>query len=192
MKSVLYFVVIGVFVASCGHTQQPTDNSSQAKIDSMSQALTRQHIIDSMNAANTASSTPAAAAPTYERRTHESSSYEHHTSRRDEPVNNAMPSEPVPVTPVAPVVNNQVVAPPSAADIAAQKKADHQRELKSAAEGALIGAGAGAIGGAVAGKNKQFKEQDAAIGAGAGAILGAGAGLLIEKHKLKRDSTKAK
>ena len=188
MKKVLFFAAISIFFASCGSNQQTTDQTSQARIDSMSQALTRQHIIDSVNAASKMTSVPATPVPV--RHGHASYSYEHnHAYTGNAPSNNSVTPAPVPVTAVAPVVTNSAM-PPSAADIAAQKKADHKKELKSATEGALIGAGAGAIGGAIAGKNKKYKEQDAAIGGGLGAVVGAGAGLLLEKRKLKRDSTR--
>jgi hypothetical protein len=189
MKRVLNFAAIAIFFASCGSNQQTTDNTSQTRIDSMSQAMTRQHIIDSMSAAATVNTAPAAAASMPARHIHESYSNEHgHSYNGNVPANSGSTSDAVPVSPAAPAVTN-TVAGPSAADLAAQKKADHEKELKSAAEGALIGAGAGAIGGAVAGKNKKFKEQDAAIGGGLGAAVGAGAGLLLEKRKLKKDTT---
>jgi hypothetical protein len=189
MKRVLFFAAIAI-LASCSNNQQPTDKTNQAKMDSMSQVLMRQHIIDSMNGANTAPTAPAAASPVTARHSHESHSYERsHSYTGNAPAGNTVSAPPpTPITPAAPAVSN-TVRQPSAADLAAQKKAAHQKELKSAAEGALIGAGAGAIGGAVAGKNAKFKKQDAAIGGGVGAVLGAGAGLLLEKHKLKKDTT---
>ena len=189
MKKVLYFAAVALFLASCG--QKPTDNSAQTRLDSMSQAMETQHVIDSTNAASAENSAAPAGTQVQERRTHESRSYEHGNSNSgNAPVNNLAAQAPAPANYPAPasVVSNAPVQP-SAADLAAQKKANRKQELDRAAEGALIGAGAGAIGGAVAGKNDKFKKQDAAIGGGIGAVVGAGAGLLLEKRKLKRDST---
>ncbi len=191
IKKISYSAAMAIFFVSCGNSQQNTDKSSQAKIDSMSQALMKQHLIDSMNSAATVTSVPAAETSAPVRRNHESysNSNDHNRSYGGRAtVNNAVTPAPVPVTYSAPVVNNTVISP-SAEDLAAKKKADHKKELKSAAEGALIGAGAGAIGGAVVGKNDKFKKQDAAIGGGLGAVVGAGAGLLLEKRKLKKDTT---
>jgi len=189
MKKILSFAAAAAIFASCGSNQQTADKASQTTIDSMSQALTRQHIIDSMNAANTVITVSGATQVVPERRSRESYSHERsHSYSGAAPANNGTSPAPAYVAPAAPPVTNTVVQP-TAADIAARKKADNKKELKSSLEGALIGGGAGAIGGAIAGKNKQFKEQDAAIGGGAGAILGAGAGYLIERHKLKKDST---
>jgi hypothetical protein len=187
MKTVFYFTATAIFFASCGSNQQTADKTSQTKIDSLSQALTRQHIIDSMNAAV---AVPAAPAPvSVARHSHQSYSREHsHSYSGSQPANNTAPAAYVPANTTAPAVTNAPMQP-SAADIAAQKKADHKKELKSAGVGALIGAGAGAIGGAIAGKNEKFKKQDAAIGGGIGAVAGAGAGWLLEKRKLKRDTT---
>ena len=191
MKKVLYFAAAALFLASCG--QKPTDNSAQTRLDSMSQAMETQHIIDSTNAASAENSAAPGGRRVQETRTHESRTEEHTRSYSgNAPVNNSTPAAQAPAPAnypaPAPVVSNAPVQP-SAADIAAQKKADHRQELNRAAEGALIGAGAGAIGGAIAGKNDKFKKQDAAIGGGLGAVVGAGAGLLLEKRKLKKDST---
>ena len=182
MKTVLYFAGAAIFLASCSNSQQSVDKASQARVDSMSQELMRQHIVDSMNSAN---AMPAAApATTSAPARHSNGSYSQertHTYTGNTPASGGTAaSQPAAVTPTG----------PTAADIAAKKKADRNREITSSVEGGAIGAGAGAIGGAIAGKNDKFKKQDAAIGGGVGAVLGAGAGYLIERHKLKKDSTR--
>jgi hypothetical protein len=183
MKKVLFFAATAIFFASCSNNQETTDKANQAKIDSMSQAFMKQHIIDSMNNATTVN-TAAAAATVPVRHSHKSSSYE-----RDHTYSGAVPANNIEPVASAPPAAINTVTGPTAEEIAAKKKADHKKELTRAAEGAAIGAGAGAIGGAIAGKNEHFKKQDAAIGAGLGAVVGAGAGLLLEKHKLKKDTT---
>ena len=186
MKKISFFAAATILLASCGNNQQTAD---KAKIDSMSQALSRQHIIDSMNSATVVTTVAPieTTAPVIQSHT-SSSNGRTHSYSGGATRNNTAPAAAAPIS-AAPTVNNTATGP-SAADLAAQKKADHKKELKSAAEGAMIGAGAGAIGGAVAGKNDKFKKQDAAIGGGIGAIVGAGAGLLLEKRKLKKDTTK--
>ena len=185
MKKISFFAAATILLASCGNNQQTAD---KAKIDSMSQALSRQHIIDSMNSATVVTTVAPieTTAPVIQSHT-SSSNGRTHSYSGGATRNNTAPAAAAPIS-AAPTVNNTATGP-SAADLAAQKKADHTKELKSAAEGAMI-AGAGAIGGAVAGKNDKFKKQDAAIGGGIGAIVGAGAGLLLEKRKLKKDTTK--
>ena len=190
MKKILSFAATAMIFASCGSNQQTTDKANQAKIDAMSQAMEKQHIIDSMNTVNTINSTSVAVPAVPERRSRETYAHEHnHAYSGAAPANTVNNPAPVYQAPAAPPVVNTVIQP-TPEDIAAQKKADHKKELKSSLEGALIGGGAGAIGGALSGKNKQFKEQDAAIGGGAGAVLGAGAGYLLERHKLKKDTTR--
>jgi len=178
MKTALYFAGVALLLTSCSNNQQANDKASQARVDSMSQELMRRHIVDSMNSANV---TPAAAAPAAARQSNGGSYSQEraHTYTGNVPASSTATAQPAPVTSRA----------PSAAELAAKKKADRRKVETSAAEGALIGGGAGAIGGAIAGKNDKFKKQDAAIGGGVGAVLGAGAGYLIEKHKLKKDST---
>jgi hypothetical protein len=194
MKKVLLFASAAIFFASCGNNQETAD---KAKMDAMSQELAKQRIIDSMNSANAAvvgasaaeTNVPAKQGQGYSsnRTTHSSShtSYTHNTP----PSGNTGVNTPPTTTTTTTTNTTNTVTGPTAEEIAAKKKADHKKELNSAAAGALIGAGAGAIGGALGGKNEHFKKEDAAIGGGIGAVVGAGAGLLLEKRKLKRQDT---
>ncbi len=187
MKKVLFFAVAAMFLASCSNNQETAD---KAKIDSMSQELARQHIIDSMNNVSAAvgASPVEMNVPSTQGRVPSSQGRSHSNTR----ANHAASTEPAGASasnPVAPAVANTATQP-TAEELAAKKKANNKKLLNSTAAGAMIGAGAGAIGGAVAGKNDHFKKEDALIGGGLGAVLGAGTGYLLQKHKQKKDTTK--
>jgi len=51
MKQAIFFAAAAILFTSCGN-QQSAEKTNQVRLDSMSQVLTRQHIIDSMNAVN--------------------------------------------------------------------------------------------------------------------------------------------
>jgi len=186
MKKVLFFAATAIFFASCSNNQETAE---KATIDSMSQELARQHIIDSMNAAGTANGAAPVETSTTIIQSRGSAPIErtHSSSRTTHSHSSSAGSTPVGAAPTAAAPAANTATGPTAAEIEAQRKADNRKKAKSAAVGAAIGAGAGAIGGAVAGKNDHFKKEDAAIGAGVGAVLGAGAGLLLQKRKLKRE-----
>ncbi len=190
MKRILFFAATAIIFASCSNSQETADKSNQAKMDSMSQELTRQHIIDSMNSASAAVvgaspvETNGSAAQSH---SGSASSGRSHSSGQSTHSGSSASSGGGSVASVPAATSNSPTGP-TAAEIAAKKKADHKKELNSAAAGAMIGAGAGAIVGAVAGKNDHFKKEDALIGGGVGAVVGAGTGLLLQKRKLKRDS----
>ena len=182
MKKILIFAATTLFFASCNNNQETAD---KARIDSMSQELAKQHIIDSMNnAAPVVGASPVETtvpvAPS-----HVSSS---RSSSRGSHSNNSANSGNANVTSAAPVPANTSTGP-TAAELAAKKKEENRKKLNSTASGAMIGAGAGAIVGAVAGKNDHFKKEDALIGGGVGAVVGAGTGYLLQKRKLKKADT---
>ena len=174
-KTFFIAAATSLFFASCGNNANKAED--QRTIDSMSQALMRQHIIDSMNASTAESTTPA--------RRSSGSSYEY--SHSNTYTGHSAPASPAPVSaaPAAP-------AGPTYADYEAQRKADNKKRARSAATGALIGAGAGAVGGALSNKDPHFKRENAAIGAGVGAAVGAGAGLLLQNRKLKKERDTAR
>jgi hypothetical protein len=175
MKRTLFFAATALFLAACSNNQETANSANEATIDSMSQVLTRQHIIDSMNAVNATHSETSVNNTATETQGNGSSSYENNTSGshaghagNDATVSNKAPGR-------------------TAAEIEAKRKADNRKKAKSAATGAVIGAGAGALGGAISGKNDHFKKENAAIGAGVGAAVGAGTGLLLQNRKLKKE-----
>lgn len=174
MKKTLFFATTAMFLASCGSNQDMANNTNQAKVDSLSQVLVRQHIIDSMNAVNTPHSTTTVENSVLENRGNGASFENSSSGSHAAHANDAVPAA-------------NKVSGPTAAQIEAKRKADNRKKAKSAATGAVIGAGAGALGGAISGKNDHFKKENAAIGAGVGAAVGAGAGLLLQNHKLKKE-----
>jgi hypothetical protein len=186
MKKVLLFAATAICFASCSNEQEKADMANQATIDSMSREITKQHIIDSMNAAYTGN---GATGETDERDVQSNGST---TVARSPSIGQAANYSSTTPEGAAPRVaggsgaNNKATGP-TPAEIEAKRKADNRKKAKSAATGAVIGAGAGAIGGAISGKNDHFKRENAAIGAGFGAAVGAGAGLLLQKRKLKKE-----
>ncbi len=189
MKKVLFFAATAIIFASCSNNQGTSD---KAKIDSMSQELARQHIIDSMNSVSpVVGASPAEVAPAPAPAQHESAPSHSQRSHLHSAVGsgNASSGGAAPVNTVAPAVSNSSTQP-TAEELAAKKKAANKKLVNSTAAGAMIGAGAGAIGGAVAGKNDHFKKEDAVIGGAAGAVVGGAAGYLLQKRKQKRDTTK--
>lgn len=175
MKTKLILAASVLIFASCNNNNASNTNE-QRTIDSLSQALMRQHIIDSMNAATVESTPPAA--PVSRR---SSSSYGH--SQSNTYSGNA---------PASPAAAPATPSGPTYADYESQRKAENRKKAKSAAIGAAVGAGAGAVGGALSNKDPHFKKENAAIGAGVGAALGAGAGLLIQNRKLKKEKDTAR
>ncbi len=194
MKKVLFFAASAIIFASCGN-QEATEQANQAKIDSMSQELARQHIIDSMNAAMTAGGGVVeiqnppmqSSGSSYEPRRSGSS-----RSSRNTQSNNSEPVGSAPVSAAPSAVSNTPTGP-TAAEIEAKRKADNRKKAKSAAVGAAVGAGAGAAAGAISGKNAHFKKENALIGAGVGAAVAAwcvrdaSAGLLLQNRKQKKE-----
>ncbi len=188
MKKVIFCAATAILFASCNNNGETADNANQAKIDSMSQELLRQHIVDSMNNAITAISASGmeTVAPVMQGNG-SSSNGPRRSGNHSTRSNSSASSGSAPVG-AAPTAATNVPTGPTAAEIEAKRKADNRKKAKSAATGAVIGAGAGAIGGAISGKNEHFKKENAAIGAGVGAVVGAGAGLLLQKRKLKKES----
>ena len=187
MKKALFFAATSLFFASCSNNQETTDSANQVTIDSMSQVLAREHIIDSMNAVNGENIAAPGETTVHVVQSNGTSSNERSRSTgRATQSNNQTPAGAAPVAVASQGAGNTVTGP-TAAEIEAKRKADNRKKAKSAATGALIGAGAGAAAGAVSGKNDHFKKENAVIGAGAGAVLGAGAGLLLQNRKLKKE-----
>ncbi len=179
MKTITYFAAAAIFLTACNGTSEQANNSA-ARADSLAQVLQREHIIDSMNAVNTTANTSSGNVPSAHRK---STSYERSNSYGGNipAANSATPPPSAATAPVQPTPDPSI-----------QRKANNKKVARASVVGGLIGAGAGAGIGALAGKNAQFKKEDAGIGAGAGAVLGAGAGYLIEKHKLKKADTSNK
>lgn len=174
MRTLSIVAATAIFFASCSSDKKADEMAAQAKIDSMSQALMRQHIIDSINNANLTVEEPAPAA-----KSSSGSSYHRSSAGNRSGYYNTPAPAAAPVAAPAPGM--------TAAEYEAQRKAENRKKAKSAAIGAAIGAGAGAIGGAVSNKDPHFKKENAAIGAGVGAAVGAGAGLLLQNRKLKKE-----
>jgi hypothetical protein len=166
MKKTIILAAATLVFASCGNNG--TKSEDERALDSMSQVLMRQHIIDSMNEASAASHNPPEASGGGSYSHSESHTYSGHSAASAAAAPNA-PSG------------------PTYADYEAQRKADKRKKARSAAIGAGVGAGVGALGGALSNKDPHFKKENAAIGAGVGAALGAGAALLLQNRKLKRE-----
>ena len=161
MKKIFLILAAGISLASCGNNSaNQAQADSQRSVDSLKNEMVKQHIIDSMSAANMAQPQGAGTQEVGTTQSVEALGTHHHSGSTSTTTTNNTTTNNTTTTAATP----------------AQKK---KKGWSAKADGAIIGAGAGALtGAAVDNKNRGA---GAVIGGVIGAAAGVGTGAVIDK-----------